>query len=123
SGFIDSSAFVRMPVWTSLPPLLVDRSRDTVAGIIASAVHTILSPNAASAATTFALERLTEFLLVQMVRRHAQRLTPGEMNWLAALNDPIVGRALQAIHCNTTRRWTVNELAREAATSRSVLSE
>jgi AraC-like DNA-binding protein len=64
-----------------------------------------------------------EFLLVQVVRRHAQRLTPRDMNWLAALNDPVVGRALQAIHCDATRRWTVNELAREAATSRSVLSE
>jgi AraC-like DNA-binding protein len=124
SGFIDSSAFVRAPVWTSLPSLLVDRSRDRASALVTTAVCGLLPLSGDStSATAFTLERLMELLLVQAVRRHAQRLSPSEMGWLAALNDPIVGRALQAIHCDTARRWTVYDLAREAGTSRSVLSE
>jgi AraC family transcriptional regulator, alkane utilization regulator len=57
------------------------------------------------------------------VRRYASRLPPSTKGWFAALNDPIVGRALQSIHRNAARRWTVDELAREAGTSRSVLCE
>jgi AraC family transcriptional regulator, alkane utilization regulator len=124
SGFIDASEFARAPVWTSLPSLLVDRTRDRTSALIANAVCGILPlADAATPTTAFTLERLMELLLVQVVRRHAQRLSPSSMGWLAALNDPIVGRALQAIHCNASRRWTVYDLAREAGTSRSVLSE
>jgi transcriptional regulator GlxA family with amidase domain len=41
--------------------------------------------------------------------------------WLAALNDPIVGRALQLIHAEPSQRWTAERLAREAGSSRTVL--
>lgn len=124
SGFIDASEFAHAPVWTSLPSLLVDRSRERISALITTAVRGILPlADAATPTTAFTLERLMELLLVQVVRRYALRLSPSTMGWLAALNDPIVGRALQAIHCDATRRWTVYELAREAGTSRSVLSE
>src|SRR5690606_35397357 len=51
------------------------------------------------------------------------RLPSGATGWFAALNDPIVSRALAAIHGDPARRWTVEDLAREAATSRAVLAE
>jgi AraC-like DNA-binding protein len=41
----------------------------------------------------------------------------------AALNDAIVKRALHFVHSDPTRRWTVDDLARKAGSSRSVLSE
>jgi transcriptional regulator GlxA family with amidase domain len=48
---------------------------------------------------------------------------PLRTGWLAALRDPIVGPALIEPHTEPARRWTVEELARRVACSRSVLSE
>jgi hypothetical protein len=39
------------------------------------------------------------------------------------LNDPHVGKALRLLHANPVRDWTVEELAREVAVSRSVLAQ
>ena len=39
------------------------------------------------------------------------------------MNDPHVGKALRLLHANPVRDWTVDELAREVAVSRSVLAQ
>lgn len=44
-------------------------------------------------------------------------------DWLTALADPLVGRALQAVHGNPARTWTVAELATQSHMSRSVFAE
>jgi AraC-like DNA-binding protein len=49
---------------------------------------------------------------------------PGEHGgWLSGLNDAHVGAALRLMHANPAQNWTVEELAREAGLSRSVLAE
>jgi AraC-like DNA-binding protein len=47
----------------------------------------------------------------------------GHGGWLAALHDPQVGRVLNLIHALPDRAWTVEELADEAAMSRSALAQ
>jgi AraC-like DNA-binding protein len=65
--------------------------------------------------------RLSEILLVELLRAHAERSRgPG---LLAALGDPALRRALEALHAAPQRPWTLAELARESGASRSVLSE
>jgi AraC-like DNA-binding protein len=64
-----------------------------------------------------------ELLFVEVLRRHAARMTPDGGGWFAALRDPIVGRALQCVHAEPGRRWTSESLARAAGTSRTVLAE
>lgn len=44
---------------------------------------------------------------------------PRRRNWLTALVDPRIGRALSAMHGRPERPWTVTTLAREAGESRS----
>src|ERR1700738_3913043 len=44
------------------------------------------------------LGRMMELLFVEVLRRHASRLPAGSKGLLAALNDPLVGRALQLLH-------------------------
>ena len=39
------------------------------------------------------------------------------------MNDPHVGKALRLLHANPVRNWTVDELAREVAMSRSALAQ
>ncbi len=41
--------------------------------------------------------------------------------WLAGLKDPVVGRTLGCMHREPEYPWTLKELAKRAATSRSVL--
>jgi AraC-like DNA-binding protein len=64
-----------------------------------------------------------ELLFVEVLRRYAARLPASAKGWFAALNDPIIGRALQLVHAEPARRWTVDDLAREAGSSRPVMAE
>jgi len=69
------------------------------------------------------LGRLTELMFVEILRQYMQQLPDDQGGWLAGLNDAHVGKALRLIHTTPERNWTVRELAREAATSRSVLAQ
>jgi AraC-like DNA-binding protein len=69
------------------------------------------------------LSRLTELMFVEIVRQYMQQLPPGQPGWLAGLNDVTVGKALRLMHASPAHNWTVAELAREAATSRSALAD
>lgn len=124
-GFIESSEFLAAPVFRSLPPLVVDRTDDDkVSAAITSTVREILVlADAAAPGSELILGRLMELLFVEVVRRYASRLPASAKGWFAALNDPIVGRAIQFVHRDPARRWTVDDLAREAGASRTVLAE
>ena len=73
--------------------------------------------------TQAVLGRLMELLFVELLRRHIARLPAGSKGWFAALNDPVVGRALQLLHSEPARRWTIDEIASRAGSSRTVVSE
>lgn len=67
--------------------------------------------------------RLSELLFVDAVRRYVESLPPDQGGWFAGLRDPAVGKALALMHGQPGHAWTVDELARECALSRSVLAE
>jgi AraC-like DNA-binding protein len=67
--------------------------------------------------------RLSELLFIDAVRRYVDSLPPEQSGWFAGLRDPCVSRALAALHADPGRHWTADELAREAALSRSALNE
>jgi len=69
------------------------------------------------------LAKLAELLFVEALRRYIELLPPDGNGWLAGLRDAQVGRALALIHGEPSRNWTVEELARGAAMSRSALAE
>jgi AraC-like DNA-binding protein len=69
------------------------------------------------------LARLSELMFVETIRQHLASLPPAETGWLAGLRDPIVSHALSALHGDPAAAWTVEELARVVAVSRSVLAE
>jgi transcriptional regulator GlxA family with amidase domain len=48
---------------------------------------------------------------------------PGNPNWLRALSDKQIGEALKLMHAEPSRTWTVVELARSVAMSRSAFAE
>jgi AraC-like DNA-binding protein len=67
--------------------------------------------------------RMAELLFVDAVRHYLETLPGGETGWLAGLGDPLIARALALLHKAPGRGWTLEELAVEAATSRSVLAD
>jgi AraC-like DNA-binding protein len=69
------------------------------------------------------LEKVSELLFVEAVRRYAERLPDGQTGWLAGLRDPHVARALALIHRDIARAWTVDDLGREVGISRSALAD
>lgn len=69
------------------------------------------------------LERISEMMFVDAIRRHVERLPENSSGWLAGLRDRHVGRALALIHGNPSRAWTIDALADEIALSRSAFYE
>lgn len=69
------------------------------------------------------LERLSEMMFVDLVRRHLEALPPEQTGWLAGLRDRYVGRALAQLHERPSHRWTTDELGDAVGLSRSALYE
>ena len=65
------------------------------------------------------LTRLAELMFIEVLRRYLDDLPPGQTGWLAGLRDDVVGRVLTLLHARPGHPWTLEELAREAASSRS----
>jgi AraC-like DNA-binding protein len=69
------------------------------------------------------LTRMAELMFIEVVRRQLESLPPQQTGWLAGLRDPIVAPALAHMHERPAHPWTLAELARAIATSRTVLAE
>jgi len=110
---------------TGLPPLVRVNVRGSEAGSwLESSVRYALgearSPRPGGAGV---LAKLAEVLFIEVLRLYMHAQPPDRTGWLAALNDRIVGTALNALHKRPAHAWTLETLAREAGTSRSVLAE
>jgi AraC-like DNA-binding protein len=66
---------------------------------------------------------LSELMFIEVIRRHMETLSTDRPSWLTGLRDPIVGCALRKLHADPARDWTLEHLATETGTSRSVLAE
>lgn len=69
------------------------------------------------------LNRLSELMFVEVIRLYMDQLEGSNTGWLAGLRDPLVGRALTLLHARPSHAWTLEQLASEAAASRSVLAD
>jgi AraC-like DNA-binding protein len=109
------------PVLSMLPPLLHIRDH---AGRMSSAVETMIGLIAdemdhPEAGTETVVARLTDALVVYVLRNYIEQLSDGEGGWLAALKDAPIRDALGLIHRNPERSWTAAELAVLVGMSRS----
>ncbi len=69
------------------------------------------------------LERMSEMLFVEVLRRHLDSLPDGQTGWLAGMRDAAVGRVLALLHEKPDAPWTLERLALDAAMSRSTLHD
>jgi AraC-like DNA-binding protein len=124
-GFLHHDDAVFNPLLAGLPTVLAvgDRAGDDappLTGILRFIEHEVSSQRPGSASQ---LERLTELMFVEVLRRHMEEMPLHENGWLAGLRDPFVGRTLQLIHEEPARDWNVESLSREVGRSRSALVE
>lgn len=73
--------------------------------------------------STVVAAKVAESMFVEALRAYVDGLPPDQPGWLAGLRDPLVGRCLALMHAQPARAWTLEVLAQEAHSSRSVLSE
>ncbi|WP_433700128.1 AraC family transcriptional regulator [Nocardiopsis sp. CA-288880] len=67
-------------------------------------------------------DRLLDCLLVMAVRAWLEDNPDSAPNWLSAQHDPVVARALEALHERVADPWTLDTLAGECAVSRATLA-
>lgn len=83
----------------------------------------VLESNARRPGGEAVLERMSEMLFVEALRRYIDSLPAEETGWLAGTRDPAVGRALALLHERPGQVWTIERLGEEAGMSRSSLHE
>lgn len=111
------------PLLKALPALMkVSPSESAAEWIHATVRYAMNRAEETGAGSEALLTRLPEILFVEALRQFVESLPDAESGWLSAIRDPVLGPALAAIHADPARPWTVDELARKAATSRSVLA-
>lgn len=124
-GFLACDPHLCKPILSALPRLFSVSIRAGPSGewLESSLRHSVAEAASTRAGADVVLARLSEVLFVETLRRHIERLPPGQTGWLAGLREPLVGEALKLLHGDPARAWTVAELAREVGCSRSVLAE
>ncbi len=112
---------------------------DLIGGLLPSIVHVEAQAHAARRLDTLAallgeeaqevragrshvLERVLELMLVEILRRPGLGWDEAHPGLLRGLSDPRVARALERLHGEVAREWTVAELAAIAGMSRSAFA-
>ena len=75
------------------------------------------------AGTAALLQRVSEMVFVDGVRRYLGALPERSQGWLGALRDRHVGRAISLMHSDPASPWTLKELGQRVGLSRSALHE
>lgn len=123
-GFFGCDAQPFNPLLASLPELLHVRSRggddDWISQFIRFAVAESTRKRPGGEAL---LERLSETMFVELVRRYLEEMPENQSNWLAGLRDRHVGRALACMHGSPGDPWTMERLSERVGLSRSALHE
>jgi AraC-like DNA-binding protein len=124
-GYLACSRSVCRPLLDALPRLLrIPIGDGPAAALLRELLRVGVRESSASRpGAESMLAKLSELMFVEAMRRYVEDLPPGGKGWLAGVRDAQIGRALALLHGDPGRAWTVDELARKVALSRSALAE
>ena len=107
-----------------LPPVfkVVVRGENSTSWIESAVRHLVSESESSRPGSRALLAKLAEALFIETLRRHMAELSREATGWLAAARDPAIGLALASLHREPMRAWTVAELAKRAAVSRTVFA-
>jgi hypothetical protein len=120
-GFCHVDEDIDHPLLANLPPLMILRPGDLGAEPWAIAALRLLAMEADldTQGSTGILSRLLEIVFVQAVRRTASAQAVPATGFIAALTDTRLTKALQAIHTQPGKPWSVSDLAARAGPGRA----
>jgi AraC-like DNA-binding protein len=124
-GFFGCDERPYNPLLTALPPVIhlpADGGDASMRPLAAMLDIAIRQERRNQPGTENVLARLSELMLVEAIRRYLAELPDTQRSWLAGLRDPVVGRALEAMHAAPHEAWTIERLGRTIGVSRSVLA-
>jgi len=124
-GYLACDARLAKMLLGGLPPVVKVNVRGSNAGswLEASVRYALAEARSPRPGGAGVLAKLAEVLVIEVLRLYMTQQGEGRIGWLAGVGDRIVGGALNALHRNPAHAWTLDELARTANTSRSVLAE
>ena len=124
-GYMVCDSRLVQPVLAALPRVVTVglRGMDRARWLEAALQHAVDEASSPGPGAEGVLAKLSELMVVEALRRHVAQLSPDDTGWLSGLRDRAVGKCLALMHEKPAHPWTVDTLAREAATSRSVLAE
>ena len=124
-GYVGCSRSVSRPLFAALPAVVrIPIGDEPASAMLRELLRAGVRESAAARpGAESLLAKLSELMFVEAMRRYVASLPPGGHGWLAGVRDPHVGRALALLHGDPGHAWTVEELARGAALSRSALAE
>ena len=124
-GYLQCDDPIFDPLISTLPPLFSVRppAGPAAAWVTASIQYALDASNGHRPAPQSVTLRLPELLFSEVLRLYIENAPELRTGWLAALRDPVVGPALIELHADPAYKWTVDELARRVASSRSTLNE
>lgn len=109
----------------ALPPLItVSRHDGSNAPWLEALVHFLLAEAQSPApGSGIMISRLIDVMVVQTLRSWAASHPREGRGWMGGIGDPGIERALTALHDAPMKDWSVRDLAKTAAMSRSVFAE
>jgi AraC-like DNA-binding protein len=124
-GFVSLEAMNFRPLREALSVVIRIRfNAPNTSTLVRSAVQELIAEaDARSPGGTLVVERLSEIILIELLRTEITSRQRAARGLLAGMTDPIVARALGSMHETPGEKWTVASLARASATSRSVLTD
>jgi AraC-like DNA-binding protein len=125
-GYLRGDAVLFDPVLRALPSLFVVHPPPGPAAdwVNASVEYALTATRSSLHDSSPVRRRLPELLFTEVLRLYLHENHDAELTgWLAALRDPVVGRALALMHGDPAHDWTVAELSRATLASKTVLVE
>ena len=124
-GFLSCDPRLCRPILHGLPRVLTVslRGQDEPGWLENSIRYAVAEAAASRPGGAGVMEKLSEVLFIETLRRYMEKLPAEHTGWLAGVRDRVVGKALTLMHSQPAHTWTVEALASECNVSRSVLAE
>lgn len=122
-GHIDTDHAGGRLMAESLPDFLHIPAAESGAGRLGALISELVEEAASRApGAEMACSSLAHLLLIQILRRHLSAGRQIETGWLRAACDPRLAPALALMHSDPSRNWSLPELARATAMSRTAFA-
>jgi AraC-like DNA-binding protein len=118
-GAYESMGDVGERLLRTLPPLLSLSNEEWDSPLVALLCDEVTKDAPGQAAV---LDRLLDLLLIAVLRAWFARPEAQTPTWYRSQADPVVGRALELMHGDPAKSWTVHALANATGVSRAVLA-